>query len=90
MHNIKWFREDRTLLKSTNTNLIRRLETKMLFVKPVLAQTTLYHLYLFFSIRIWIRAATSAIQTFKVVIVRILNILNIFTWGNLAVEFTKL
>jgi hypothetical protein len=47
-------------MKAQARNLARRLKTKMLLMKPVLTYTTLYHLYLFFSIRIRIGATTCA------------------------------
>lgn len=43
------------------TNLIRRLKAKMLLMEPVLTDTALYHLFLFFNVWIRIRATTGAV-----------------------------
>jgi len=76
-------------VKAQAANLIRGLKTEMLFVKPVLTNTALYHLYLFFNNRIRIGPTTRAVWAFEVMIIQILNILYIFIWEKLAEELPK-
>lgn len=51
------------------TNLIKRVQTKMLLVKPILTDAALDHLYLLLKIWIWIKALTDAILTFEIMVV---------------------
>lgn len=88
-HKTKTEKELRAIVKAQASNLARRLQTKMLLMKPVLTYTALYHLYLFFYIRIRIGATACAIWTFEIMIIRILSILYVFVWKNLAEELPK-
>ena len=70
--------------------LINRIETKMILMKPVLADAALYHFYLLFCLWVRIRAATCAVRSFKVMVVRVINIFRIFCRTKLAAKFSKL
>ena len=62
----------------------------MILMKPVLANTALYHFNLLLSFWIWIRPSTCAIGTFKVMVITIFWILRIFLRAELAEVATKL
>lgn len=71
------------------TNLTSGSKTKMLLMEPILTDTALYHLFLFFPLWIRVRATTRAVQTFEVMVIWILYIFYILIWENLAEEFPK-
>jgi len=70
--------------------LINRIETKMILMKPVLADAALYHFYLLFCLWIRIRAAACAVCSFKVKVISVIDIFGIFCGTKLAAKFPKL
>jgi hypothetical protein len=62
----------------------------MILMKPVLANTALYHFNLLLSFWIRIRPSTCAIGTFKVMVITIFWILRIFLRAEFAEVATKL
>lgn len=57
---------------------------------PIFTYAALYHLFLLFSIRIRIRAITSTVCTFEVMVVGVLHIFYILTCLKLTDEVAKL
>lgn len=72
------------------SNTVWRFESEMLIVKPILTDTTLYHLPVFLPIWVRVRLVARAVQAFEVMVVRILGVLYIFAREKLTGQSSKL